>query len=71
MAAPPCPTCRAHPMRPLHAANIGSLVLYYRCDGCGHVLAVDKLDGAAPPHTVTQGTCLERVRHAGHHDSTV
>jgi len=43
-------------MRPLHAANIGSLVLYYRCDNCGHVLAVNKLDLSTPPHTVMQGT---------------
>jgi hypothetical protein len=50
-----CPQCE-RPGRLLEAASESAWVLYYRCDGCGHVWTHDKDDVNSPPLDITVRT---------------
>ena len=45
-----CPSCKAEMPRLLDQSSKDTLVWYYRCLVCGHVWAVDKLNGKTTRH---------------------
>jgi len=47
-----CPACQ-RPGRLLESSSMNALVLYYRCDHCGHVWTHDKHNPDGPPRDIT------------------
>ena len=54
MPIQPCPECQTRAVRWLEASSQEAHVNYYRCEQCGHVWTLSKLQTDAKPNAITR-----------------